>query len=129
MLFIDKEKIRVVFEETYPNNVRSRDLESYAEMYTDDTLWIPPSAPDRCGKEDIIGGFANTIANQDIDPIFTAEEIEVIGDFGYVLGTSIATIYPRDGSPSKVVRYRALWLMAKEGDEWKINRQIWNLKP
>lgn len=129
MKFIDQEKIRVVFEEIYPNNVRSRDLESYGEMYTDDALWIPPNAPDRCGKEDIIEGFANTIANQDIDPIFTAEEIEVIGDFGYVLGTSIATIYPRDGSPSKVVRYRALWLMAKEGDEWKISRQIWNVKP
>ncbi|ELS33667.1 MULTISPECIES: nuclear transport factor 2 family protein [Pseudanabaena] len=129
MRFIDNEKIRVVFEEIYPNNVRSRDLASYGEMYTEDALWIPPNAPDRCGKDDIIEGFANTIANQDIDPIFTAEEIEVIGDFGYVLGTSIATIYPHDGSSSKVVRYRALWLMAKEGDEWKINRQIWNAKP
>ncbi|WP_055077782.1 nuclear transport factor 2 family protein [Pseudanabaena sp. 'Roaring Creek'] len=129
MKFIDQEKIRAVFEEIYPINVRSRDLESYGEMYTDDALWIPPNAPDRCGKGDIIEGFANTIANQDIDPIFTAEEIEVIGDFGYVLGTSIATIYPHDGSPNKVVRYRALWLMAKEGDEWKINRQIWNVKP
>lgn len=125
----DKEQIRVVFEEVYAANVRGRDLEGYGRMYTDDALWMPPDQPDRRGIPDIVEGFADQIANQDINPTFIAEEIEVIGDVGYVVGTSHATIYPIDGSPSKEVKFRALWLMKKEEEIWKIDRQIWNVKP
>ena len=125
----DKEQIREVFEEVYAANVRGRDLEGYGKMYTNDALWIPPDQADRRGIPDIVEGFAAQIAKQDIDPTFIAEEIEVMGDFGYVVGISHATIYPMDGSPSKEVNFRALWLMKKEEDIWKIDRQIWNVKP
>ncbi|BAB77947.1 YybH family protein [Anabaena sp. FACHB-709] len=125
----DQDQIRSIFEEVYPDNVRGRDLSAYADMYTEDALWMPPNGPDRCGIPDILEGFADTIANQDIDPIFTAEEIEVKGDCGYVIGISLATIRPKDGSPSRQVKYRALWLMKKDCDRWKISRQIWNVKP
>ncbi|MDP5016968.1 MAG: SgcJ/EcaC family oxidoreductase [Dolichospermum sp.] len=125
----DKEEIRQVFEETYADNVRSRNLEGYGEMYTEDALWMAPDVDDRCGRADIVEGFAQSIANQDIDPIFTADEIEVMDDFGYVMGISVATIYPHDGSPAKQVKFRALWLMKKDLGIWKIDRQIWNNKP
>jgi uncharacterized protein (TIGR02246 family) len=125
----DKEQIREVFEEVYAANVRGRDLEAYANMYTNDAFWMPPDQADRVGIPDIAEGFADQIANQDIDPTFLAEEIEVRDNFGYVVGTSHATIYPHDGGASKEVKFRALWLMKKEGDLWKIDRQIWNVKP
>ena len=125
----DKEEIRQVFEEVYAANVRSRDLQGYAEMYTEAALWMPPDQRDRFGIPEILEGFADQIAEQDIDPIFVAEEIEVRGDFGYVIGISQATIYPKDGSASKEVKLRALWLMKKEHGIWKIDRQIWNSKP
>ncbi|MDZ8223779.1 MULTISPECIES: YybH family protein [unclassified Nostoc] len=125
----DKEKIRTVFEEVYAANVKSEDLCGYGEMYTEDALWMAPNVPDRVGINDIVEGFSEQIASNKIDPIFTAEEIEVIGDFGYVLGISLATIYPKDGSPSKLVKFRALWLMKKQDNNWKISRQIWNNKP
>jgi len=125
----DREAIRIVFEEVYAENVRTKNFQGYGEMYTESALWIPPDAPDRCGIEDIIAGFAETVANQDIDPVFTADEIEVIGDFGYVVGISIATIYPDDNSSSRNAKYRALWLMKKVQGLWKIDRQIWNSKP
>ncbi|MEH2326860.1 MAG: DUF4440 domain-containing protein [Nostoc sp.] len=129
MISKDKEKIKEIFEEVYANNVKSENLHGYGEMYTENALWIAPNVPDRVGISDIVEGFSEQIANSRIDPIFTAEEIEVIGDFGYVVGTSIATVSPKDGSPSKQVKFRALWLMKKDCDRWKINRQIWNNKP
>ncbi|MTJ47828.1 DUF4440 domain-containing protein [Dolichospermum sp. UHCC 0259] len=125
----DKDEIRRVFEETYADNVRSRDLIGYGEMYTEEALWMAPDVDDRCGIEDIMQGFAESIDNKDIDPVFTAEEIEVMGDFGYVVGVSMATIYPHDGNPPKQAKFRALWLMKKEAGTWKIDRQIWNKKP
>jgi|694.fasta_scaffold12363_7 ketosteroid isomerase-like protein len=129
MSFQDKQEIRQVFEETYADNVRSRNLIGYGEMYTEEALWMAPDVDDRCGIEDIMQGFAQSIDRQDIDPVFTAEEIEVMGDFGYVVGVSMATIYPHNGSPAKQAKFRALWLMKKEAGTWKIDRQIWNKKP
>jgi len=130
----DKEKIREVFEEVYAANVRSGDLQGYASMYSEDALWMPPDAPDRRGVEDILEAFEMQVAKQDTDPTFTAEEIEVMGDFGYVIGTSLATIHPKNAkgdSASNEIRkkFRAVWLMKKEDDIWKIDRQIWNSKP
>ena len=125
----DKEKIRTVFEEVYAANVKSENLAGYGEMYTEDALWMAPNVPDRVGISDIIEGFSQQIATNKIEPVFTAEEIEVMGDFGYVIGISVATVYPRDGSPSKQVNFRALWLMKKEHHHWKISRQILNNKP
>lgn len=129
MKSIDQEKIRCVFEEVYPKNVRERNLSAYADMYTKEALWMAPGVPDRSGIEEIVKGFTEQIAQNDIDPIFTAEEIEVMGDFGYVTGISVATIRPKDGSSSRSVKFRALWLMKKEQDVWKISHQIWNNKP
>lgn len=125
----DRGKIREIFEEVYPQIVRSQDLAAYQEMYAEDAIWMPPNDLDRQGKYDIVQGFSEQMDQNDIDPVFTAEEIEVMADFGYVLGISIVTISPKDGSPSKQVKFRELWLMKKEDDIWKINRQIWNSKP
>lgn len=129
MLSSDRDEIKKVFEEVYAENVRTKNLEGYGDMYTENALWMAPDVPDRRGRQDIIEGFAETIANQDIDPVFKADEIEVMGDFGYVIGISNATIKPQDGSPLKKVKFCALWLMKKDGGSWKIDRQIWNNKP
>ncbi|MEO1464695.1 MAG: SgcJ/EcaC family oxidoreductase [Cyanobacteria bacterium J06631_6] len=125
----DREEIKRVFESVYAENVKTKNLQGYGEMFTEDALWMPPNAPDRRGRADIITGFSAQVASQSIDPVFIADEIEVIGDFGYVVGVSTATIYPDDGSPSKQAKFRALWLMKKVQGVWKIDRQIWNNKP
>lgn len=125
----DKEKIKQVFEKTYAENMRTGNMQGYGDMYTKDALWMPPDAIDRRGKDDILKAFADSIASQKVDPVFTAEEIVVMGDFGYVIGNSKATITPRNSSEQKKVTFQALWLMKKEAGIWKIDRQIWNKKP
>ena len=90
---------------------------------------MPPNEPDRCGREEIIEGFAHQVASQDIDPVFIADEIQVMGDSAYVVGMSNATIYPDNGGAPKQAKFRAFWLMKKVGGVWKIDRQIWNNKP
>ena len=76
----DREEIRKLFEEVYAENVRSKNLQGYGDMYSASALSMAPNLSDRCGREDIIEGFAENIANQDIDPIFTADEIHVMGE-------------------------------------------------
>ncbi|MEO1671726.1 MAG: DUF4440 domain-containing protein, partial [Cyanobacteria bacterium J06631_2] len=70
----DREEIKRVFESVYADNVRTKNLQGYGEMFTEDALWMPPNAPDCCGKADIVAGFRAQVASQSIDPIFTADE-------------------------------------------------------
>jgi uncharacterized protein (TIGR02246 family) len=126
MSFEEQEYIRTLFEEVYPTNTRNGDLSSYGDMYTKDAIVTTPDVPDRVGVEDIVQGLATSIEKESIDPVFTAEEIEVTGDLGYVAGTCSTTVYPHDGSPSNRVRYRVSWSMKKEAGIWKIDRETWN---
>lgn len=125
----DRDEIRRIFEENYAENVRSKNRQGYGDMYTEDILWMPPNGPNRCGREDVMDAFDGMVMDQDIDPTFIADEIQVMGDFAYVIGISNATIYPRDGSAPKQALFQALWLMRKDCEQWKIDRQIWNNKP
>lgn len=125
----DRDEIRKVFEAVYADNVRNKNLQGYGEMFTENAIWMPPNEPDRCGREDIIEGFSHQVASQKIEPVFIADEIQVMGDSGYVIGMSHATIYPDDGGAARQAKFRALWLMKKVKGEWKIDRQIWNNKP
>lgn len=125
----DREEIRRIFEERYPENVRTKNIQGYGAVFSEDALWMPADAPDRYGPADIMAGFAEQVATRDIDPVLTAEEIQVFGDFGYVVGLSVATICPSDGSPAQQAKFRAVWLMKKVAGQWQLHRQIWNNKP
>lgn len=125
----DRDQIRKIFEEIYPKNARSNNPQSYAAMFTKTALQMPPNVPDRSGRDDIAAGYAEQIVDKELEPTLTAEEIQVMGDFGYVAGIAMVKVHFLNGSPSTQLRFRGVWLMKKEEGEWKIDRQIWNEKP
>jgi uncharacterized protein (TIGR02246 family) len=125
----DREEIRRLFEERYASTLRSGNVDSYVAMFTKDALWIPPGSRDRRGLKEIAEGFAEQASHVRIEPSLTAEEVEVMGNFAYVVGTSLATVYPKDGSQSSKLKFRVVWLLQKEDGAWKIAREIWNSKP
>lgn len=125
----DKEEIRQLFEQTLPSIVRAGDVPAYLKLLTKDIIWCPPNAMDRHGLTGVEEGFTAMLVAQSFDPTFMAEEIEVIGSFGYVLGHTTIIIHPKDGSPSTVAHSSELWLLRKEHGGWKMARMMWNLKP
>ena len=124
----DRDEIREVFEQTYARCMREKDRDAYLNMYTEGVWWMPPGGSDLFRREDVGEAFARMVENQDIDPVFTADEVVVTGEVGYVTGMSDATIR-KPGAKPTLVRFRALWIMKKEDGRWKIDRQIWNEKP
>ena len=98
-------------------------------MFTPSAIQMPPGIPDCYGRLAIAQGYAQQIVDKDLDPTLTAEEIEVMGDVGYVTGIASVTIRPHDGSDPFQLKFRGFWLMKKEKGGWKIHRQIWNEKP
>ena len=126
----DEKKIRELFEVTYPQNVKNRDINAYRRMYTEDALWSPPKTEVECqGPDAIAEAFAKQIADVDIDPVFTADEICVLGHIAYVWGTSKATVTHHADHSVNHVNFRALWIVRRENNAWLIARQLWNTKP
>ncbi len=125
----DEDEIRRLFEETYATNVRSGDVDAYVAMFTEDAFWMPPGDADRRGVNEIAEAFGMQSISVAIEPKLTAEEIQVNGNFAYIVGISLATITPKDGGQSNKVKLRIVWLLRKEAGTWKIAREIWNSKP
>lgn len=124
----DRDQIQQIFEETYPERARAKNPQNYAAMFTEAAIQMPPNVCDRYGRADIAAGFAEQVADKDLDPSLTVEEINIMGDYGYVTGIAIVTVHSHDGSPSVQIKFRGFWLMKKEQGAWKIDRQIWNEK-
>lgn len=125
----DSDELKKLFEEVYAKNLRTGDVNSYVAMFTKDAFWMPPGAPDRRGVNEIAQAFGMQSISVNIEPKLTAEEIQVMGNFGYIVGSSLATISPKDGSEAHKVKLRVVWLLRKEEGSWKIAREIWNAKP
>ena len=125
----DERVITKIFVESLPSMVRARNFAGYARLFASDAMWCPSGAAARTGPAAIEQGVEGVLATLDIDPIFYADEVRVMGSFGYVFGRSKETLHPRDGSPSSIVYSRELWLFRKESDGWKIARMIFNFEP
>ena len=125
----DAEQIRMLFEKAYATNLKTGDVKTYMALFTNDAVWIPPGGLDQVGPKAIGEAFANQANAVNIDAVLTADEIKVMGNFAYIIGTSVAKISPKDGSPTMNAKFRVLWLMRKEQGKWKIAREIWNAKP
>ncbi len=121
--------ITAIITERYPEFANSHDAAGYASMYSEDALWIPPSAPERVGREGIATAMQASFDKNVFDVQPHADEVEVIGDFAYVIGTADGVLTPRDGSDPKPIQFRVFWLFQRGDDGWQIVRQIWNNAP
>jgi len=121
--------IKQLLPEGYGGLVMAHDAAGYAAQYAEDVLWAPPNAPDQtsvAGIESAIQGLFDKFSFQ-VDP--QPEEIEVMGDFAYAIGSVDGVLTPRAGGDPVLVKFRVFWLVRREAGAWKIHRQIWNNKP
>ena len=121
--------IKKLLSETYGGLVMAHDAAGYAGLYAEDVLWAPPNAPDQTSVEGIKKGIQGLFDKFSfkVDP--QPEEIEVLGDFAYAIGSVDGVLTPRAGGDPVPIKFRVFWLLRKEAGAWKITRQIWNNKP
>jgi ketosteroid isomerase-like protein len=96
-LYNDREAIKTILEDVLPSKVRNRDIEGYASLFTEDAIWVPPNTVQREGRVRIAEGLEKVLADQNIDPTFTAEHIGVAERLGYVFGSVAKNILERRG--------------------------------
>lgn len=123
------EAVTAVVTEDYGGYVNAHDAEGYITMFSEDVLWAPPNGPDQTDAEGIqnaVQGLFDRFAF-DVEP--QADEVEILGDVAYVVGTVDGVLTPRSGEDPVTIKFRVLWMLRNEDGDWKIFRQIWNNKP
>ena len=125
----DVAAVENVITSSYQGAVNSHDAAAYANLYLDDVLWAPPNAPNASSKEAIQTAVQGLFDTFSFEVELTPDEVEVMGDFAYVLGQAQGNLTPRNGDPVRPIHFMMLWLLKKQPDGWKIARQVWNNKP
>ena len=125
----DVSQITALVTRAYRGYVNSHNAIAYATLFASDVLWAPPNAPDQTTQEDIQSAIQALFDRFEFDIEPQVNEIEIIGNFAYVIGTIDGVLTPHDGSTPVAIQFRVFWLFRDQGDGWKIVRQIWNNKP
>ena len=122
-------QITTLITQAYRGYINSHNSIAYATLFADDVLWAPPNAPDQSTPEDIQDAIQELFDRFEFNVEPQVDEIEIMDDFAYVVGTVNGVLTPHDGSDPVVIQFRAFWMFRNDGCGWKIARQIWNNKP
>ncbi len=103
------------------------DVDSMMAVYTADALVVPPGGAVQVGSAAIRASFQQAFAQYTFASEHAIEEVEVLGDWGFVRWTSHNTATPKDGGDPTPMTSRGISIARRQEDGgWKIARDIWN---
>ncbi len=80
----------------YQQFVNAGDAQGYTTLFTDDVVWMPPNAPDRTGKPEVLSAQTATFSQFTLNVELTPTEVRVLGaGWGLVLCSVRAILTPR----------------------------------
>lgn len=100
----------------------AKDAEALADLYTEDGMLIPPDAPNAVGREAIAAYWVPVMAAI-ASATTTTEEVFPFGDI-HIVERSTVVLFDAEGNQIGSVKAMLLW--RREGDVWKMHRDIWN---
>lgn len=113
------------FYDTWSGRLLKQDFEGMAELYTEDTVVMPPNHPVIRGKKQMLEfmrAFPRVTRAE-----FEVDEIDGYGDIAYVTGRYAMTLEP-EGAPEPVEdRGKYIEIRRKQPDgSWLLSRDIFN---
>ena len=104
----------------------ARDLDAKMSLFTSDVVWIEPGKPILVGQDDVRTMHEAAWKDTQWQCTGTVDEVQVLGEWGFVRGTFSGKFTPSDG-PTTSSSGRFINVVRQEGGHWKIARVIWNL--
>lgn len=103
------------------------DVDSLVAIYTADAVVLPPGGAVQVGSAAIRASFQDAFAQYTLTSTHAIDEVEVLGDWGFVRWTSQTNLTPKDGGDPTLVSSRGISIARRQADGgWKIARDIWN---
>lgn len=107
----------------FESHVAAQQWDSVAALYTSDAIMMPQGAPMQRGANAIRDGFVQMGEQGGVSNIrIETSEVEASGDLAYEIGQY--TLEGRGGEQVDRGKYLIVW--KREGDNWKIYRDIFN---
>jgi uncharacterized protein (TIGR02246 family) len=97
------------------------DAAAVSQLYTENAQVIAPGEPVAKGRAAIAAAWQKSIDSGVKDVSLTTAELESAGDLAVETGT--VRLVAKDGKVTQA-RYVVVW--KREGDRWKLHRDIWN---
>jgi len=106
----------------YADAASEGDMERWIALWTEDAIQMPPGAPSRVGKAEIRRAMQPLFERSRTSKmIIEPEEVRILGDRAYSLGTYAFEVVPRQGGGRQVCSGKFLDILEKQVDgSWKI---------
>ena len=107
--------------------INTGDLESFAALYVEDPIVLPPNEAILVGK-DAWHSWSKPLWDQfDMEETITVEETEIAGDRAFARGAYTVRTTPKAGGETVEEVGKGIMIFKRQSDgSWKISHNIWN---
>jgi len=121
----DEDKIRKLISE-YQIALNNEEIEKISTLYSKQSIFMPPEIPAIHGVEEIGLTYEYLFSQFDFELEFDINEVEISENSAYVLSNSEGTITLENGETEETSKNQEIFILIKEGDDWKISRYMFN---
>ena len=111
----------------YVSGYESKDVDSFAAVFTDDAVRMPPNGLVVVGGDGIRKYYKDWFEKESLDVTVIPTEIQVAGNWAYAWGTYEATVTLAETGDTRADRGKFLNIYRKDADgAWRFHRNMWN---
>ncbi len=121
----DEAKIReLIF--AYQNMLNNEEIEKISTLYSEQAIFMPPDVPAIKGVEEVVLTYEYLFSQFDFELEFDIKQVVISENFAYVLSNSEGTITLESNETEVTSKNQEIFILIKEGDNWKISRYMFN---
>jgi len=121
----DEAKIReLIF--AYQNMLNNEEIEKISTLYSEQAIFMPPDVPAIKGVEEVVLTYEYLFSQFDFELEFDIKQVVISENFAYVLSNSEGTITLESNETEVTSKNQEIFILIKDGDDWKISRYMFN---
>ena len=121
----DEAKIRELIS-GYETALNNEEIEKIPMLYSKHAIFMPPEIPAINGVEEIGLTYEYLFSQFDFELEFDIKEVVISENFAYVHSNSEGTITLESDETEETSKNQEIFILIKEGDDWKISRYMFN---
>jgi len=121
----DEAKIRELIS-VYQIALNNEEIEKIPTLYSEQAIFMPPEIPAINGVEEIGLTYEYLFSQFDFELEFDVKEVVISENSAYVHSNSEGTITLKSNKTEETSKNQEIFILIKEGDDWKISRYMFN---
>jgi len=110
----------------YQNVLNNEEIEKIPTLFSEQAIFMPPDIPAINGVEEIGLTYEYLFSQFDFELEFDIKEIVILENFAYVHSNSEGTIILESNKTEETSKNQEIFILIKEGNDWKISKYMFN---